>query len=104
MNLSIYILQVDKKWTDDENKKFIKGLRVYGKNFFRIRKELLLHKETSELVSHYYLWKKTPAAAGHRPHRRHRLYIYFFLCETGGYSYFETGLPLYNNGKNYIYL
>lgn len=26
----------------------------------------------SDLVSFYYLWKKTPAAAGHRPHRRHR--------------------------------
>ncbi|XP_018015061.1 arginine-glutamic acid dipeptide repeats protein isoform X2 [Hyalella azteca] len=64
--------RIDKKWTEEENKKFIKGLRLYGKNFFRIRKELLSHKETSELVSHYYLWKKTPAAAGHRPHRRHR--------------------------------
>lgn len=33
-------------------KKFIKGLRLYGKNFFRIRKELLPHKET---VSYFLL-------------------------------------------------
>ena len=27
-------------------KKFVKGLRQYGKNFFRIKKELVPHKET----------------------------------------------------------
>lgn len=27
-------------------KRFVKGLRVYGKNFFKIRKELLPLKET----------------------------------------------------------
>ncbi|XP_071549730.1 uncharacterized protein Gug isoform X2 [Panulirus ornatus] len=63
---------IEKKWSEDERKRFMKGLRQYGKNFFRIRKDLLPHKETSDLVSFYYLWKKTPAAAGHRPHRRHR--------------------------------
>ena len=26
----------------------------------------------SELVEYYYFWKKTPAAAANRPHRRHR--------------------------------
>lgn len=45
----------------------MKGLRQYGKNFFRIRKELLPNKETSELVEFYYLWKKTPNG---RPRRR----------------------------------
>ncbi|XP_053651276.2 arginine-glutamic acid dipeptide repeats protein isoform X2 [Cherax quadricarinatus] len=63
---------IEKKWSEEERKRFMKGLRQYGKNFFRIRKDLLPHKETSDLVSFYYLWKKTPAAAGHRPHRRHR--------------------------------
>uniref|UniRef100_A0A0E9TUJ7 Uncharacterized protein n=1 Tax=Anguilla anguilla TaxID=7936 RepID=A0A0E9TUJ7_ANGAN len=29
-----------------KQKRFIKGLRQYGKNFFRIRKELLPNKET----------------------------------------------------------
>lgn len=30
-------------------KRFVKGLRLYGKNFFKIRKELLSHKETVSL-------------------------------------------------------
>ena len=50
----------------------MKGLRQFGKNFFKIKKELLQHKETAELVEFYYLWKKTPQAASTRFHRRHR--------------------------------
>lgn len=38
----------------------MKGLRQFGKNFFRIKKELLPNKETGELIEFYYLWKKTP--------------------------------------------
>jgi len=63
---------IDKKWTDDEQKRFIKGLRQYGKDFHKIRTELLAHKETSDLVEFYYLWKKTQQAATIRPHRRRR--------------------------------
>ncbi|CAG7835910.1 unnamed protein product [Allacma fusca] len=63
---------IDKKWSEEETKRFVKGLRQYGKNFFRIRKELLPHKETGELVEFYYLWKKTPGAVPSRTHRRHR--------------------------------
>jgi len=63
---------IDKKWTEDETKKFIKGLRQFGKNFFRIHKDLLPHKDTPELVEFYYLWKKTPGANNNRPHRRRR--------------------------------
>lgn len=63
---------IEKKWTEEEQKRFVKGLRLYGKNFFKIRKELLSHKETPDLVEYYYLWKKTPQAASARPHRRHR--------------------------------
>jgi arginine-glutamic acid dipeptide repeat-containing protein len=63
---------IDRKWSDDDQKKFIKGLRQYGKNFFRIRKDLLPHKQTSDLVEYYYLWKKTPQAQSNRPRRRQR--------------------------------
>ncbi|XP_059486637.1 arginine-glutamic acid dipeptide repeats protein-like isoform X2 [Neocloeon triangulifer] len=63
---------IDKKWSEEETKRFVKGLRQFGKNFFRIRKDLLPHKDTSELVEYYYLWKKTPGANNNRPHRRRR--------------------------------
>ena len=36
----------DMKWDEEEKKKFIKGLKQWGKNFFRIRKELLPNKTT----------------------------------------------------------
>ncbi|KAG1686304.1 Arginine-glutamic acid dipeptide repeats protein [Nymphon striatum] len=65
-------VSIHKKWSEDDQKRFVKGLRQYGKNFFKIRKELLPHKETGDLVEFYYLWKKTPAASNARPHRRHR--------------------------------
>lgn len=63
---------IDKKWSEDETKRFIKGLRQFGKNFFRIHNDLLPHKQTPELVEFYYLWKKTPGANNNRPHRRRR--------------------------------
>ncbi|KAG5677823.1 hypothetical protein PVAND_007547 [Polypedilum vanderplanki] len=63
---------IEKKWTEEETKRFIKGLRHFGKNFFRIHKDFLPHKPTSELVEFYYLWKKTPGANNNRPHRRRR--------------------------------
>ncbi|GFY37765.1 arginine-glutamic acid dipeptide repeats protein [Trichonephila inaurata madagascariensis] len=63
---------IDKKWLEDETKRFVKGLRQYGKNFFKIRKELLPHKETADLVEFYYLWKKSPGALTSRTHRRNR--------------------------------
>ncbi|KAK9746205.1 Atrophin-1 family [Popillia japonica] len=63
---------IDKKWSEEETKRFVKGLRQFGKNFFRIRKDLLPHRDTPELVEFYYLWKKTPGANNNRPHRRRR--------------------------------
>ncbi len=63
---------IDRKWSEDDQKKFVKGIRQYGKNFFRIRKDLLPHKQTSDLVEYYYLWKKTPQAQSNRPRRRQR--------------------------------
>jgi arginine-glutamic acid dipeptide repeat-containing protein len=60
-------------WPEDDVKDFIKGLRTYGKNFFKIRTEFLPERETPELVEFYYFWKKTPGAANNRPRgRRHR--------------------------------
>lgn len=37
-------------------KRFVKGLRQYGKNFFRIRKELLPSKETVSTAGLYVTW------------------------------------------------
>lgn len=56
--------------TDDERKKFMRGLRSYGKTFHKIRKELLPDRTTSELVQYYYIWKKTASAITSRPHKR----------------------------------
>jgi len=64
---------LDKQWTEDETRRFIKGLRQHGKNFFKIRTEFLPEKETGDLITFYYLWKKTPGASNSRPRgRRHR--------------------------------
>ena len=64
---------LEKQWTEDETRRFIKGLRIHGKNFYKIRTEFLPEKDTGELITFYYLWKKTPGAAGLRPRgRRHR--------------------------------
>ncbi|KTG07028.1 hypothetical protein cypCar_00007016, partial [Cyprinus carpio] len=63
---------IEKCWSEDEVKRFIKGLRQYGKNFFKIRKELLPSKKTGELITFYYYWKKTPEAVASRPHRQQR--------------------------------
>ena len=43
---SINPKSIEKRWSEDDAKKFVKGLRTYGKNFFKIRTELLPMKET----------------------------------------------------------
>lgn len=64
---------LEKQWSEDETRRFVKGLRLHGKNFFKIRMEFLPEKETGELITFYYLWKKTPGASSSRPRgRRHR--------------------------------
>ncbi|XP_045884391.1 arginine-glutamic acid dipeptide repeats protein isoform X2 [Micropterus dolomieu] len=75
---------IEKCWSEDDvvrrllasktapKKRFIKGLRQYGKNFFRIRKDFLPSKKTGELITFYYHWKKTPEAAGTRAYRQQR--------------------------------
>ena len=60
----------DKRWSEDDQKKFVKGLRQFGKNFWLIHEELLPHKTTSDIVEYYYLWKKTPAAVNSNINRR----------------------------------
>lgn len=60
-------------WPEEDIKNFIKGLRVHGKNFFKIREEFLPDRDTPDLIEFYYFWKKTPGAANNRPRgRRHR--------------------------------
>ncbi|NXX77359.1 RERE protein, partial [Urocolius indicus] len=78
---SHFSLRKEKK-KEKKSKRFIKGLRQYGKNFFRIRKELLPNKETGELITFYYYWKKTPEAASSRAHRRHRRQAVFRRIKT----------------------
>ncbi|XP_056293221.1 arginine-glutamic acid dipeptide repeats protein isoform X2 [Pseudoliparis swirei] len=63
---------IEKCWSEDDVKRFIKGLRQYGKNFFRVRKDFLPSKKTGELITFYYHWKKTPEAAGTRAYRQQR--------------------------------
>lgn len=63
---------IEKCWSEDDVKRFIRGLRQYGKNFFRIRKDFLPNKKTGELITFYYHWKKTPEAAGTRAYRQQR--------------------------------
>lgn len=43
---------IDKKWSEEETKRFVKGLRQFGKNFFRIRKDLLPHRDTVSTEFH----------------------------------------------------
>ncbi|KAK7811080.1 hypothetical protein U0070_016020, partial [Myodes glareolus] len=43
-------------WGCGLRKRFVKGLRQYGKNFFRIRKELLPNKETVSTIGLYVTW------------------------------------------------
>ena len=63
---------IQRRWPEEDVKDFIKGLKAYGKDFFKIRVDFLPDKDTSELVEFYYLWKKTPGASNNRPRgRRH---------------------------------
>ena len=56
-----------RKWPEEDIKNFIKGLRVHGKNFFKIRVEFLPERDTPDLIEFYYLWKKTAGAANNSP-------------------------------------
>ncbi|CTQ86435.1 Egg-laying defective protein 27 [Caenorhabditis elegans] len=63
LNANDIILTTDvDNMTQDDAKKFAKGIKQLGKNFSRIHRELLPHHSREQLVSYYYLWKKTPEA------------------------------------------
>ncbi|XP_062505251.1 arginine-glutamic acid dipeptide repeats protein-like isoform X2 [Corticium candelabrum] len=65
-------LSGSKSWPHSDVKLFVKGLRQFGKNFYRIKKVLFPHKQTGELVEFYYHWKKSSSAMSTRPHKRYR--------------------------------
>ncbi|XP_054159163.1 arginine-glutamic acid dipeptide repeats protein-like isoform X2 [Oppia nitens] len=96
---------LDKKWSEEEQKRFVNGLRKYGKNFFKIRRDMLAHKETADLVEFYYLWKKTPQAATTRPHRRHRRQCVLRRVRTSsstGNANNKTNLNVTQNNNDYM--
>lgn len=48
---------LDKRWSQTEMEKFLKGLEKYGKDFYRIAKDIN-NKTTGDCVQLYYFWKK----------------------------------------------
>ncbi|VDK42078.1 unnamed protein product, partial [Anisakis simplex] len=67
-----HLLKVTNFMSADDAKKFAKGIKTYGKNFLKIKKELLPHHERDELVQFYYGWKKTRDATRPKPLTRQR--------------------------------
>ncbi|XP_076804492.1 uncharacterized protein LOC143448569 [Clavelina lepadiformis] len=65
-------MTIERKWTEDQLKRFQKGLRQNGKNFFKIKKDQLPNKETSEIVEFYYLWKKVQEGLVVQPQSKNR--------------------------------
>ncbi|EAT40251.1 AAEL007995-PA, partial [Aedes aegypti] len=49
---------IHRRWTPGEMEQFIRGLELYGKDFYRIASELLPGKATADCVQLYYFWKK----------------------------------------------
>ena len=46
-------------WTENECRRFESGLRMYGKDFFKMHVNKLKTRSVGEIVQYYYLWKKT---------------------------------------------
>lgn len=65
------------QWSEEDCLLFEDGLRTYGKDFHQIQKNKLSHKSVNELVSFYYLWKKT---------ERHDMFTSKFRFEKKKYS------------------
>ena len=65
------------RWSEEDCLLFEDGLRTYGKDFHQIQKNKLTHKTVNELVSFYYLWKKT---------ERHDMFTSKFRLEKKKYS------------------
>uniref|UniRef100_A0A915PH61 GATA-type domain-containing protein n=1 Tax=Setaria digitata TaxID=48799 RepID=A0A915PH61_9BILA len=67
-----HMLKVTNFMSIDDAKKFARGIKTYGKNFLKIKKELLPHHRRDELVQFYYGWKKTRDATRPKPLARQR--------------------------------
>ncbi|OZC12030.1 hypothetical protein X798_01211 [Onchocerca flexuosa] len=67
-----HMLKVTNFMNVDDAKKFARGIKTYGKNFLKIKKELLPHHRRDELVQFYYGWKKTRDATRPKPLARQR--------------------------------
>ncbi|XP_019848994.1 PREDICTED: arginine-glutamic acid dipeptide repeats protein-like [Amphimedon queenslandica] len=61
-----------KNWSKEHSLLFAKGMRQFGKNFRKIKNELLPNKEITELIEYYYYWKKTTAGLSSRNTRKQR--------------------------------
>jgi len=62
--LAVEILQksalpilIERKWSEEQQKKFIKAVRLTNKDFYKIHKDHLPNKTRSECVEFYYSWK-----------------------------------------------
>lgn len=63
---------IEKKWTEDDQKRFVRGMKKEGKNFFNIKNEFLPHKSVADLVEFYYLTKMTTPFPGTKLNKRRR--------------------------------
>merc|ERR1719376_1925962 len=48
---------IERKWSEEQQKKFIKAVRLTNKDFYKIHKDHLPNKTRSECVEFYYSWK-----------------------------------------------
>merc|ERR1712157_578419 len=83
------------KWPDDEVKIFTKGLKSFGKNFSKIKRNYFQHKTTQDLVEFYYLWKKTNEGKTNRLNRYNK-----FQSKKNALSGGNRRYVLYN-GNNF---
>ncbi|OTF72727.1 mesoderm induction early response protein 1-like protein [Euroglyphus maynei] len=64
-------------WTEEECRSFENGLRASGKDFYQIKHSRIPTRSVGEVVSFYYLWKKT---------ERHDIFTSKFRIEKKKYS------------------
>jgi arginine-glutamic acid dipeptide repeat-containing protein len=71
-----------KNWSKEHSLLFAKGMRQFGKNFRKIKKELLPNKEIYQLIEYYYYWKKTTAGLSSRSTRKQRKQFHIRMCRS----------------------
>mgnify|MGYP000014585892 CR=1 FL=1 len=64
-------------WSEEECRAFESGLRALGKDFYQIKHSRIPTRSVGEVVSFYYLWKKT---------ERHDIFANKFRIEKKKYS------------------